>query len=233
MRGCQQEEERHTSSPKRPRITCDFYPCSYKLLGAPYNSLLLKPLFLNLHTKLSILYCGNSDIGCTKRRFAPLVKNNNNKKNQQQHLKQSGCDLMSHRNRIFFFFMSPLQLTLDFECHGSHFPKCRKNGTSPGESFASALPRSSRSSNTSSSCWQIATAFSPMPAFYIYPACLAEDVASSWPRALLDVSEELQCVYVCVRVCLCGLNCNVPHRFASLPLSWGAGGGSQVLASIQ
>lgn len=223
-RGCQQEEERHTSSLRRPRITCDFYPCLYKLLGAPYTSLLLKPLFLNLHTKHSILYRGLATMisvvqGGDLHQWYKKTKNKTAAASQIICSMTSGCGLILHT--IFFFFTSLPQLTPDLEWRGSHTPKCQKKGASPGESFASALPPSSRSSNTSSSCWQIAAAFSPMPAFYIYPACLADDVASSWPRALLDVSEELQCMCKCVSVCgcVCVAYCNVPHRFASLPLS--------------
>lgn len=95
----------------------------------------------------------------------------------------------------------------------AHFTKCRDDGRSPGESPAAAP--------YSPDVDRLPLCFPPA-SFLHFPTCSTEDVAS-WPRALLDVSEGLTCVCVC----MCGLNCSVPlvHLTTSLVMC-------NVLASV-
>lgn len=161
-------------------------------------------VFKSSHTaQNSLRWFGNKDIGCTRGRFGSLVNKKKPTKNCSSISNNWQYDirLCPHiAYNILFLHVSAAVNAGPWMTRFTLSKVPKKTGPPPGESFASALPRSSRSSNTSSPCWQIAAAFSPMPAFYIYPACLADDVASSWPRALLDVSEELQCMCKCVFV---------------------------------
>lgn len=222
-RGCQQEEERHTSSPRGPRITCDFLSMLIQTARGSVRLTLVETIvFKSSHkaqhsppTMISVVQGG--DLPHKQQKTAAA--------SQTIGSMTSGCGLISHT--IFFFFMSLLQLTLDFEWRGSYFPKWQKNNkkkTGPplGKVLHLLCLAAAEVATHPPHVDRLPLPSPPMPAFYIYPACLADDVASSWPRAfagcLGGIAVYVQvCVWVTRGVCVAC--CNVPHRFASLPLS--------------